>query len=222
MGASATTARQTIAFAEVAAAAGVDALMTTPQPYVLKATIEEIVARFVAVHKAAALPILLYNSPRRTGLNLDVPSFAALCDAVPVVGVKEASRDFFHVTHIIQNFGERISVLIGPCHFLLPGLALGARGFISTGPELFVEEKSRIRDLAAGKPCEESRRLHFKLTRIYQTLMGTGTWPAAIKAALNLLGLPAGVPREPVQPLGPADQDKLRSVMRELEILDAG
>ncbi len=220
MGASAPTARQTIALVEIAAEAGVDAVMTGPQAYVLKATSREIVSRLEAIHKAVPLPILLYNSPRRTGLNLDVTTFGAICDAVPVVGVKEASRDFFHVTHLIHHFGGRVPVLIGPCPFIIPGLALGARGFISTGPELFGKKAAGIRALASEKPDEESRELHYRLTRIYETLMGTGTWPAAIKASLNLLGVPAGVPREPVQPLTPEDIEKLERVMREIHLLD--
>ena len=220
MGASAPTARQTIALAEVAAEAGVDAIMTGPQAYVLKATSREIVGRFEAIHQAVPLPILLYNSPRRTGLNLDVTTFGAICDAVPVVGVKEASRDFFHLTHIIHHFGKQVPVLIGPCPFIFPGLALGARGFISTGPELFGKAAARIRAMASENPSEESRELHYRLTRIYETLMRTGTWPAAIKAALNLLGVPAGLPREPVQPLTADDREKLERVMGELYLLD--
>jgi 4-hydroxy-tetrahydrodipicolinate synthase len=219
MGASAPTARQTIAYAEIAAAAGVDAIMTGPQSYVLKATAKEIVSRFEAVHRAVPIPILLYNSPRRTGLNLELEVIGALCDALPVVGLKEASRDFFHVTNLLRVFRDRLSVLIGPAPFIFPGLALGARGFISSGPELFGEPARQIRALALEKPSQESRRLHFGLTRVYETLMSTGTWPAALKAALGLIGVPAGVPREPVEPLSTEDSARVEGVLRELGLL---
>lgn len=221
MGASATMARQTIALAEIAANAGVDALMTGPQSYVLRATTAEIVDRFVALHKAVPLPIVAYNSPRRTGLNLDVETLGAVCDAVPVIGLKEASRDFFHTTNIIRVHGQRLSVLIGPCPLIFPGLALGARGFIASGPELFGAKAARIRSMAAGPPNDETRTLHFALTRIYETLMSTGTWPAALKAALNMIGVPAGLTRDPVQPLTPDDESRLRSVLREFGVLSS-
>jgi len=68
-------------------------------------------------------------------------------------------------------------------------------------------------------PGPTYRLLHHKLTVIYQTLMGIGTWPAALKAGLQMIGQPAGVPRDPVLPLGPADQEKLRRVFAELELL---
>ncbi len=219
MGASAPMARQTIALAEIAADAGVDALMIGPQSYVLRATTAEIVDRFVAVHKAVLLPIVAYNSPRRTGLNLDVETLGALREAVPIVGLKEASRDFFHTTNIIRVHGRHLSVLIGPCPHIFPGLALGARGFISSGPELFGAKAARIRSMATAAPNDDSRQMHFALTRIYETLMGTGTWPAALKAALNMIGVPAGLPRDPVQALTPEDESKLRAVLREFGVL---
>ena len=219
MGASTTTARQSIAYAEAAAEAGVDALMVGPQPYVLKATTAEIVDRFSAIHAAVPLPMVVYNSPRRTGLEMAPDIFGAVCDAVPVLGVKEASRDFFHLTNMIQRFGERVCIFVGPAAYIFPGLAMGARGFISSGPELFGDQASRICSLASKKPCPEARTLHFGLTRIYQTLMGTGTWPAALKTALNLIGVPAGVPREPVQTLTPEAAAHVKEVMEELGIL---
>ena len=221
MGASAPTARQTIGYAEIAAEAGVDALMTGPQSYVLKASTAEIVGRFVAVHKAVPLPFVAYNSPRRTGINLDVETLGAVCDAVSVVALKEASRDVFHTTNIIRVHGQCLSVLIGPCPLIIPGLALGARGFISSGPELFGKQAAEIRRLASEAPGDERQSMHFALTSVYETLMGTGTWPSALKASLNMIGVPAGLPREPVQPLSPADTAKLEAVLREVAVLPA-
>jgi 4-hydroxy-tetrahydrodipicolinate synthase len=96
---------------------------------------------------------------------------------------------------------------------------LGAAGFIATGPELFGRGAARIMALGSAAPSLEPRRLHIGLTTIYETLMNTGTWPAALKAALTLLGLPAGVPREPVHPLTPEATQKLRQVITELGLL---
>jgi len=219
MGASATTARQTIALAEVAAEAGADALMIGPQAYVLKASTKELVRRMEAVHAAVPLPVVLYNSPRRTGISLTLESLGALADAVPVVGLKEATRDFFYLTHVIRAFQPRFCVFVGPAPYIIPGLALGAGGFISSGPELFGPAASRVLELAREAPSEELRRLHFGFTRLYETLMGTGTWPAALKAALDLIGLPAGLPREPVLPLESEDLARLEHVMSELGLL---
>lgn len=219
-GASATTARDSIAYAEIAAKAGADAILLQPQAYVLKATRGEIVARYAAVAKAVPIPVVAYNSPRRTGLNMEPDVFAAVCDVAPVVATKEASRDMFHVSEMLHRFASRISILTGPAPFIVPTVPLGARGFISSGPELFGREAARIMSLAANPGTPEARAMHYRLTKIYVTLMETGTWPAALKQAQVLLGLPAGVPREPVQPLSPDQTDKLRRVMNELGLLN--
>jgi 4-hydroxy-tetrahydrodipicolinate synthase len=221
-GASATTARDSIAYAELAATAGADAILLQPQAYVLKATRSEMVARYAAVAKAVPIPVVAYNSPRRTGLNMDPDTFAAVCDAAPIVATKEASRDMFHVSEMLHRFASRISILTGPAPFILPTVPLGAKGFISSGPELFGREARSIMTLAATPGTPEARRMHWRLTRIYVTLMETGTWPAALKHAQALLGLPVGVPREPVQPLSKEQAEKLRATMIELDLLDVG
>jgi 4-hydroxy-tetrahydrodipicolinate synthase len=222
VGASAITARQTIALAEIAAAAGADAIMLQPQAYVLKAGTREIANRYKCVAEAVAIPILAYNSPRRTGLNMDLATLDAICDVAPIVALKEASRDFFHTTHVIERFARRFSVMMGPGPFIIPGVALGAAGFISSGPELLGPAARRIMALATAAPTEESRQLHFTVSIVYETLMDAGIWPAALKAALNMVGQPAGWPREPVSPLAPDAIRKLRTALQDLEVVPVG
>jgi 4-hydroxy-tetrahydrodipicolinate synthase len=213
-GVSAPSARQTIKYAQVVVESGAQGLLVLPQPYVLKATRDELVRRFDALARAVPVPIVAYNSPRRSGIELTLDDLDAIMKVAPVIGIKEASRDFFHHTHLIERFAERLSILVGPCHFILPGLALGAHGYIATGPELLGELASRLPEIARAAPGPEYARAHFQLTTVYEMMMGTGTWPAALKAALNLLGQPAGVPREPVMPLAGADLEKVARTMR--------
>jgi len=222
MGASAPGAAQCIAYGRAAQEAGAAGLLVMPQPYVLKASREELLRRYDAIAKGVELPVVAYNTPRRTGgIELSVDDIAAICDAAPVVGIKESHRDFFHHTHLLRRLGGRISVLTGPAHFILPTVALGARGFIATGPELLGKDAGRLMAVGAAAPGEEFQALHWKLTVVYQALMGTGTWPAALKCALGLLGWPVGVPRDPVLPLGPAETEKLRRTLGELGLMPA-
>ncbi len=212
MGASATTAKQTIAYAEVAAEAGVDALMIGPQTYVMKATTAELVGRMQSIHRAVPLPIVLYNSPRRTGISLTIETMAAITSAVNVVALKEASRDFFYLSHVLHHFADKLSVMVGPAPFILPGLRLGAAGFISSGPELMGGLAARLMQ-QSGTAAAELRTLQYRLTLVYETLMSLGTWPSALKAGHGLIGLDAGLPREPVLPLDPAATATLRRVL---------
>jgi 4-hydroxy-tetrahydrodipicolinate synthase len=215
MGASATSAKQSIAYAEAAASAGVDALMIGPQSYVMKATTAELVQRMQAIHRAVPLPIVLYNSPRRTSISLTIETMHAITSAVNVIALKEASRDFFYLSHILHHFADRLAVLVGPAPFILPGLQLGAAGFISSGPELLGGLAARLMKHTATLGAPELRTTQYRLTRVYETLMGLGTWPSALKAAHALIGLDGGVPREPVLPLDPAATASLREVLRE-------
>lgn len=218
-GASAPGSDQTVAYARAAMEAGATGILLLPQTYVLKATREELLRRFEVVAKAVDAPIVVYNSPRRTGIELSLDDLQAIMGVAPVVGIKESNRDFFHHSHLLQRFRERIAVMVGPCHYILPGIALGARGFIATGPEFLGADAGRLVELGQQAPGPEYRTLHHKLMVIYQALMGIGTWPAALKAGLNLIGQPAGIPRDPVLPLAGADLDKLRRVLGELELL---
>ena len=213
-GASAITAAETITLAEIAADAGADGLCVTPQAYVLGGTKAEVAGRYAALAKAVPLQIMVYNNPARTGVNVTADILGAICDVAPVVGLKEASGDFVHVSGIIEKFADRIGVLAGAAHFIIPALALGAAGYLSTAPELFGARARRILEFES-MPMEERRDLHVRITKIFEVLMWTGTRPAAYKAAINMIGLPAGYPREPVQPLTREDEAKVRAVLAE-------
>jgi 4-hydroxy-tetrahydrodipicolinate synthase len=221
-GCSAPGSAQTIRYASAAAEAGAAGLLLLPQTYVLKATREELLRRAEALAKAVSLPIVAYNSPRRTGIDLTLDDLDALMGVAPIIGIKESNRDFFHHTHLLEKFRDRLSIMVGPCHYIFPGLALGAKGFIATGPELLGKDAGRLTARAAEAPGPHQAALHYKLTVLYQMLMGTGTWPSALKAALNLLGQPAGVPRDPVLPLSAEQVDKLRRTMTELGLAVRG
>jgi 4-hydroxy-tetrahydrodipicolinate synthase len=220
-GCSAPTLAGSLAYARQAEENGADGLLSMPQTYVLKTTRDELLRRFSGLGKGTKLPIVAYNSPRRSGLSLSVADIAAILDAAPVIGIKESDRDFFHHTYLIEALRDRMSILVGPAHYIMPGIALGAKGFIATAPEFLGRDAGRLTKLAAEKPTAETAALHFKLTRLYDLLMSTATWPAALKAGLNLIGVPAGVPRDPVAPATPADIDKIKAVFDKLGIARA-
>ncbi len=217
-GCSAPTLKASLAYARAARDNGAAALLMMPPTYVLKGSRDEVVRRFAAVAATVDLPIVLYNSPRRVGYSLTMEDIDAIMDVAPVIGIKESHRDFFHHTHLLERFRDRMSIMVGPCHYILPGLALGAKGFIATGPELLGTLAGRLVELAAAKPDRAFADVHYKLTVIYETLMGHGTWPSAFKAALTLMGQPAGVPRDPVLPLNPAGVEKLREMIKSLKL----
>ena len=120
LGASASTTRQSIAYAEIAAREGADGILLMPQTYVLKATRAELVAHLHNVAAATALPIVAYNSPRRAGIAMTVDDIVAIVEAAPVVGLKESTRDMAHLSEVIRRLGDRIAVMTGPAALVLP------------------------------------------------------------------------------------------------------
>jgi 4-hydroxy-tetrahydrodipicolinate synthase len=217
-GCSAPTLKTSLLYAQQAQENGASALLAMPQTYVLKATRDELLTRFESLGRATPLPIVAYNSPRRAGLGMSVADIGAILDVAPVIGIKESERDFFHHSHLLEKYRDRLAIMVGPGHYIFPAVALGAKGFIATGPEFLGRDAGRLVALARQAPSPESAAMHYRLTVLYELLMGTSTWPAAFKAALNLIGLPAGVPREPVAPSSEADIDKIKAVFDDLDI----
>ena len=207
---------------EVAAAAGVDAVLVSPTPYNGTATRAELVGRYREIHRAVPMPIVAYNNPRHFGIAVEGDTLQQLIDEVELVGIKESSRNFLDVSHGIARFGDRISIMMGCGYLLMPGIALGARGVLSTGVDMFGTGSARFMELARGAASPERSRLHLAVARAYSFLLETGTPPAALKALLNLMGLPAGIPRLPVLPLQGAELDRLRTLFTELGVLGAG
>ena len=220
MGTHAFTAAETIKMVEVAATAGVSAVLVSPTPYNGTATRAEVAGRYRAVHQAVPLPIIAYNNPRHFGVAVEGDTLQQLMDEVDLVGIKESSRHFLDISKGIARFGDRISILMGCGYLIMPGLALGARGVLSTGVDLFGRESAAIMELAGTPTTARARALHLRISRAYTCLLETGTPPAALKALLNLLGLPAGIPRLPVYPLGAPDLAQVRALFTELGVLD--
>jgi len=213
LGATATSNRQAAKYAEIAAEEGASAILLMPQPYVLKTTRAELLARYEYVAKAVEIPMVAYNTPRRSGISLSVDDIAALCGVAPVVALKESAREVPHITRVIERLGDRVAIMTGPANCILWAGALGAAGFIATGPELLGREAAGLMKMSLGAPDATYRTTQFRLNAIYEALMSIGTWPASLKAALKMIGLPAGVPREPVQPLTREDHAKLMAVL---------
>lgn len=219
MGATAPGSKQTIQYAQAAKEAGAGGVLVMPQTYVMKATRDELLQRFDLLAKAVDIPIILYNSPRRAVIELSIDDVEAITSVAPVIGIKESNRDIGHLTRLLHRMGDKIAVMVGPAYYILAGSALGASGFIATGPEFLGKTAGRLMEIGRKAPDADYVDAHYKLTIVYETLMSLGTWPSSFKAGLNLLGLPAGVPRDPLMPLNGAGLDRLRATLDELGLL---
>ncbi len=190
------------------------------QPYIHDASADKIVKRYEVVAKAAPLPMMVYNLPLISHFNITPEVMGRICDVAPVEVLKDAPTDMAHITEMLNAMSERIPILYGQRYTMIPALLLGSGGFVGTGPELFGR---RCRDFFKVHDMEprERARLHKRYAAVNTAVLHeVGKPPAGIKAAMNLLGVPAGVPRDHVSPLTPAETQTLVRVLMEVGVLD--
>ena len=202
--------------------AGADGAMVGPPTHLVTATLPELMTRFETIARQGGLPLVLYNNPRRTQINLTPEIVDRLADIDRIVSIKDSVRDFAQHSATIDRARDRINVMLGPCTQIFPAVLLGGAGYISTGPDILGRAGVEYYDdLVAGR-VEKAASVHFKLQRVYAALNGIGTWPASLKAALDLVGKRGGYPRAPILPLSPADRERIRVVLAEAGLLRDG
>ena len=206
--------------ASVAAEAGAYGIALC-QPSIHDASADKIVKRFEVVAQAVPLPMMVYNLPLISHFNITPQVMVQICDVAPVEVLKDAPTDMAHITAMINVMSERVPILYGQRYTMIPALLLGSGGFVGTGPELFGERCRDFFKIHEMEPRERARLQERYAAVNTAVLHEIGKAPAGIKAAMNLLGVPAGVPRDHVSPLTPAETETLRRVLIDVGILEA-
>jgi len=196
--------------------AGVDGMLVIV-PYYIRPSQQGIYEHFKAVAAATKKPIVMYNVPKRTGMNMDAKTVIELAKIDNISGIKEASGDLMQVMAIIQGTQE-FSVLTGDDNLLFPLVALGGHGGICTSSHFLPGEWVRLVNLTQAGKLEDARKLHYKLLPLAQILFCEPN-PTPLKAALNLVGMEVGSPRLPMMPATPGCIDKIHGVLQELGLL---
>ena len=212
-GCSGQTAAETLAKIRQAADAGCAVAMVSPPWYIMPGP-EEILAHYRKILASTPLPLLLYNIPRRTGVGFTVDMVDRLADDPKVLGIKESSKDWGLLSAVIRRTRDRISVFAGYASFFgLAALCEGAVGYIDSGTPVFGAKSLAFHKAATAGDLETARRLQADMEHMLGAYFGLGTFPASIKAALELLGRPGGPTRDPIRPLDPAQRETLRRTM---------
>ncbi len=210
-----TEALELTKFAEDAGANA--ALLITP--YYNKPNDRGMLAHFKTIADAVDIPLVIYNVPSRTGINLKPEITAELAKAGNIVGIKEASGSLDQITRIIElTKGEDFDVISGDDGLTLPILTLGGVGVISVvanvAPRLVV---SMVESFRKGD-LEKAREIHLALAPLIRAAF-IETNPIPIKKAVELIGLPAGNLRLPLASISPENEKKLRASLNDLHLL---
>lgn len=199
--------------------AGADAALLIT-PYYNKPNDNGMLKHFKTIADAVDIPIIIYNVPSRTGINLKPELTAELAKAGNIVGIKEASGSLDQITRILElTRGEDFTVLSGDDGLTLPILSIGGKGVISVvanvAPRLTV---SMVKAFQNGD-MEKARELHLSLAPLIRAMF-LETNPIPVKKAVDLIGLSAGDLRLPLAPISADNEKKLKSALNDLHLIE--
>lgn len=215
-GAGSNDTKKAVALARGAKEAGADGLLVIT-PYYNKPQPDGLVAYFGAVASATDLPVMMYNVPGRTGVNMGPDVVERLADVPTITAVKEASGSLDQISEIIRRSGDRVAVLAGDDSLALPILAVGGRGVVSVVGNVVPGRMKRLVHAALAGRYDEARREHLALLDLAYALFVESN-PAPVKYALNLMGMPVGEVRPPLAPLRPDSRARVEAALAALQI----
>lgn len=218
-GTGANSTDETIMITKKAKEMGADgALLVTP--YYNKPTQEGLYRHYKKVAETVDIPIVPYNVPGRTGVNLLPATVARLAEIKNIVAIKEATGDMKQVSEVIRLCGDRISVLSGDDFTTLTLMALGGKGVISVVANVVPRDVSSMCNAWEKGNIEEARRLHFKLEPLNQAMF-IETNPIPVKTALSMMGRIQEEFRLPLCPMSEANREKLEKILINQRVLKA-
>jgi 4-hydroxy-tetrahydrodipicolinate synthase len=191
--------------------AGCDGILALPPIYAVPDE-REVDHFYRQVAGASGLPLMLYNSPRRIGVNLAPDQVARLAELPTVATIKDSSGDIVQVTELCRRLGDRLGVFVGYETMIRSALAVGAVGVVAMAHQLSGRLVRRYFDACAKRDKAVADRLEPALFAIYRCFK-TGSYYAGIKATMNALGQPVGGPREPLLPFSEAQTAKVRQIL---------
>jgi 4-hydroxy-tetrahydrodipicolinate synthase len=208
--------RASIELSQAAERAGVDAIMVVV-PYYNKPTQEGLVEHFVAIARSVRCPVVVYNVPGRTSIDLAASTLAKIAERCPnVVATKEATGNVLRTQEIARTMGDRMTVISGDDGLTLPMIAAGARGVISVTSNVYPAEVRHATRLALDGKFTAARRAHFALMPVHEAMFVEAS-PGPAKAALAHKGMIQEVVRGPLVRVSPAARTKIEKTLIDYE-----
>ncbi len=197
---------------------GVDAILSVT-PYYNKPSQEGLYQHYSEIAKATNLPIILYNVPGRTGVNMTAETTLRLAREFPgIVAIKEASGNIAQMDEIIKSKPENFLVISGDDGITFPLITLGAVGVISVIGNAFPKEFSKMVRLALAGDYEKALEIHHNFTELFNLLFVDGN-PAGVKCMLNAMGYIKNKLRLPLVPTRITTYEKIRKVLNDLNTM---
>lgn len=216
-GVGANSTKQTIKNIELLSKAGPDGFLVVT-PYYNKPTQEGLYLHFKAVAESTDLPIIMYNVPGRTGVNMTAETCLRLAEINNIIGTKEASSNYEQISEIIRNGGYEFSVFSGNDAEILPLMVTGAEGVISVASNIDPETVSLLVENIRQGNINISASIHHKLSPLFKSCFLESD-PIPVKEALSQMGLIENVLRPPLYKANESASKLMAATLKELKLV---
>ena len=207
--------RQTIELTQKAAKAGADAaLVLNPSYYKGLMTKEVLMKHYFTIADASSIPIIVYNMPANSGLDMDADTIIALSQHANIVGLKDSGGNIAKMGEICQKVNPEFQVLAGSAGFLLPALSVGAVGGVLALANIAPQHSIDIHQYFFEGRIDEARKIQQKIIVLNNFVTRIHGVPA-LKEAMNQLGLYGGPPRKPLLPVDDKTKDELFMLIKD-------
>jgi 4-hydroxy-tetrahydrodipicolinate synthase len=213
-GTGAITTKESIRLTQMATKLGVDALSVIT-PYFISPNEEELYTHYKEIASSTDLPIILYNNPGRTGVDLSIELIIRLSSIDNIVGIKDSSGDMSKAAEIIRRTGKGFAVLAGRDTLIYGFLAYGAHGSVAATANIVPELVVSIYELYQKGEHQASLEAQFKLAPL-RMAFALGSFPVIMKEGLKLRGIDVGNALKPIKPINEEAREKLKKILDNL------
>ena len=217
-GAGSNCTREAVHLTEHAKKIGADGALIV-MPYYNKPTQAGMIAHYERLNEVG-LPLVIYNIPGRSVVNMEPATFEKLAPLENIVGVKEASGNINQISEIVMRTKGHCAVMSGDDSMTLPLLSVGGTGVISVIANVVPAQMSRMVKAWEEGNASEALELHQKLFFLGKNMLSLETNPGPVKAAMEMCGMPAGHVRLPLANLSDENKAKLRAILKEYDVID--
>ena len=201
----------TVELSKSAEQCGADALLVV-SPYYNKATPDGMIAHYIAAAQSVEIPLILYNVPSRTGLDIPISVYQTLAAVSNIAGVTEACSDITKTTKILRSCGSDLTVWSGNDDMTVPMMALGAKGIISVVSNIAPLETQAMARAALAGDFDTAAAIQIELQPLIELLFSEVN-PIPVKAAMKLIGFDCGTCRLPLSPMSEEKYNKLKRML---------
>ncbi len=203
---------------EVAGLGARAALVVTPHYYSGQMHAETMVQHFTAVADNVPIPVILYNVPRYTGVNLEAEVIGRLSLHPNIIGIKDSTGNVGQLGQFVNHAAADFTVLVGTAGVLLGGLSLGCGGAVAALANIAAKKCVEIYELVKQGDYDAARAIQLKMIPVNQAVTVTYGVPG-LKAAMDMLGFFGGAPRLPLLPSTEKDKQEIRAILEKAELL---